>query len=126
MKIFNLFLAIIFLVFAGLQFNDDPTDVWFWVLMYAGVGIISAFAAFDRYNMWVIVLSIGIVLYKMFIWFPALAQWIDMGTPSIVGEMEASTPYVETTREFLGLLICLIVLIYHYVRYSKLKKSMQE
>lgn len=126
MKIFNLFLAFLFLVFAGLQFNDDPADVWFWVFIYAGVGVISAFAAFDRYNMWVIVLGIGIVLYKMFIWFPAIAQWFDMGTPSIVGEMEASTPYVETTREFLGLLICLIVLIYHYVRYSKLKKSIQE
>jgi hypothetical protein len=122
MKIFNLFLAFIFLVFAGLQFNDDPNDVWFWVLIYAGVGIISAFAAFNRYNMWVIVIGIGIILYKMFIWFPAFAQWIDMGTPSIVGEMEASTPYVETTREFLGLFICLIVLIYHYVRYSKIKK----
>ena len=122
MKIFNLVLAFIFLVFASLQFNDDPNDVWFWVFIYAGVAIISAFAAFNRYNMWVIIAGIGIILYKMFIWFPAFAQWISMGAPSIVGEMEASTPYVETTREFLGLFICLVVLIYHYVRYSKIRR----
>ena len=126
MKIFNLILAVLFLLFASLQFNDDPSDVWFWVFLYAGVGIISAFAAFNRYNMWVIVLGIGIVLYKMFMWFPALGQWINMGAPSIVGEMEASSPYIETTREFLGLVICLIVLIYHYVRYTKIRRGLPD
>jgi hypothetical protein len=59
MKIFNLLLAAIFLSFAALQFNDAPDDILFWVVVYAGVGLISAFAAFDRYNMWTILLGIG-------------------------------------------------------------------
>lgn len=122
MKIFNLFLAFIFLVFAGLQFNDDPTDVWFWVLIYAGVGIISGFAAFNKYNMWVIILGIGVVVYQMFRLFPAFSSWISAGTPSITGEMKAISPHVELVREFFGLLLCLAILIYHYVRYSRIKK----
>ena len=125
MKIFNLILAFLFFVFAGLQFNDDPSDVWFWLLVYAGVGAISAFAAFNRYNMWVIFLGIGIVLYQMFRLFPAFSSWISAGTPSITGEMKAISPHVELVREFLGLFVCLIVLIYHYVRYSRLRKAVQ-
>lgn len=124
MKAFNLTLAVIFILFALLQFNDDPHDVWFWVLVYAGVGLISAFAAFGRYNMWVIVMGIGVVVYQMFRMFPAFSQWISLGTPSIIGEMKASSPHVELVREFLGLMVCLIALIYHYIRYSKLKQRM--
>jgi|SRR5688572_9709533 len=123
MKVFNIVLAILFVVFACLQFNDDPNDVWFWVLVYLGVAIISAFAAFNKYNMWVIFLGIGIVLYQMFRLFPAFSSWISSGTPSITGEMKAISPHVELVREFFGLLLCLAILIYHYIRYSRLKKN---
>ncbi len=125
MKIFNLILAFLFIVFALLQFNDDPADIWFWVLAYAGIGIISGFAAFNRYNMWVIVIGIAIVVYQMFRMFPAFSSWISAGTPSITGEMKAISPHVELVREFLGLVLCLIVLVYHYIRYTKLRKSIQ-
>lgn len=125
MKIFNLILAFLFIVFAFLQFNDDPSDIWFWVLAYAGIGIISAFAAFNRYNMWVIVIGIAIVVYQMFRMFPAFSSWISAGTPSITGEMKAISPHVELVREFLGLVLCLIVLVFHYIRYTKLRKTVQ-
>ena len=126
MKIFNLILAVIFLAFASLQFNDNPDDIWFWVIVYAGVGIISAFAAFNRYNMWVIVLGIGIVLFQMFRLFTPFASWISSGMPDITGEMKAISPHVELVREFFGLVVCLIVLIYHYVRYTTLRRLMKE
>lgn len=126
MKIFNLVLALIFLVFAGLQFNDDPTDIWFWVLAYGGIAVISAFAAFNRYNMWVIVLGIGIILYQLFRLFTPFAAWVSSGMPSITGEMKAISPHVELVREFFGLVVCLVVLIYHYVRYTRLRRLMKE
>lgn len=125
MKIFNLVLAACFVVFALLQFNDDPNDVWFWVIIYSLVAGISAFAAFGRYNMWVIVIGIGMVVYELFRKFPAFAQWMSDGMPSIVEKMEASSPYVELVREFLGLVICLAVLIFHYVRYTKWRKTIE-
>jgi hypothetical protein len=123
MKIFNLILAVLFLLFAAVQFNDDPNDIIFWVLVYSGVGIISAFAAFDKYNMWVILLGLAAVVFELFRKFPTFAQWISSGMPSIIGEMQASTPYIELAREYLGLVLCLIVLIYHYIRYSKLRNK---
>jgi hypothetical protein len=126
MKIFNLILATLFFIFALLQLNDTPGDILFWFLIYAYVGLISGFAAFNKYNMWSLVLGIAVVIFQLFRWFPAFAQWIDMGMPSIVGAMEASTPYVETTREFLGLFICLCILIYHYARYAILKRKMKD
>ncbi len=126
MKIFNIILAVVFLAFASLQFNDDPNDIWFWVFIYTGIGIISAFAAFNRYNMWVIVLGIGIVVFQLFRMFFPFASWISSGMPSITGEMKAISPHVELVREFFGLVVCLIVLIYHYIRYTKLKRLMKE
>ena len=125
MKIFNLILAACFVAFALLQFNDDPDDVWYWVLIYGYVAVISAFAAFNRYNMWVIVIGIGAVVYELFRKFPAFAQWMSDGMPSIVEKMEASSPYVELVREFLGLLISLAALIYHYVRYTKWRRTLE-
>ena len=126
MKIFNLILAVLFLSFSLLQFNDDPDDVWFWVLIYGAVAAISAFAAFNKYNMWVIVIGILVVVYQMFRMFPAVSSWISSGTPSIVGEMKASSPHVELVREFFGLVICMAALIYHYIRYTRLRKLQKD
>ncbi len=119
MKIFNLILAALFLSFAALQFNDSPGDILFWVLIYSGIAVISAFAAFKKYNMWVIVLGLAVVVYELFRKFPTFAQWVDDGMPSITGAMEASSPHIEFAREYLGLVICLIALIYHYVMYAR-------
>jgi hypothetical protein len=80
---------------------------------------VSAFAAYRKYNMWVIILGIAAVVYELFREFPAFAQWISNGMPSIVDEMQASSPHIEYVREFLGLILCLIVLIFHYVRYAR-------
>ena len=123
MKTFNLILAVLFILFAVLQFNDDPNDIIFWVLVYAGVGIISAFAAYNKYNMWAILFGLAAVVFEMFRKFPTFAQWISSGMPSIVDEMKASSPYIELAREYLGLMLCFIVLIYHYVRFSRQRKQ---
>jgi Transmembrane family 220, helix len=123
MKIFNLILALIFFIFAYLQLNDTPGDILFWFLIYGYTGLICAFAAWNRYNMWSIILGILVLIYQIFRMFPAFSQWISAGCPSIVEEMKASNPFVELVREFLGLCICMTVLIYQYLRYTKLKKG---
>lgn len=123
MKVFNLILAALFFLFAAVQLNDSPGDILFWFLIYAYVGVISAFAAFNRYNMWVIVLGIGAVVFQMFRMFPAFSLWLNSGAPSIIGAMHPSSPHIELVREFLGLVVCLIVLCYHYVRYARMRKE---
>ena len=84
MKIFNIIIAIIFLLFAAVQFNDSPDDILFWVVVYAGVGIISAFAAYNKYNMWAILLGLAVVVFEMFRKFPTFALWVSDGMPSII------------------------------------------
>ncbi len=122
MKIFNLSLTVIFFIFALLQLNDTPGDILFWFLIYSYTGFICAFAAFNKYNMWAIILEVGVLVYQIFRMFPAFSQWISEGCPSIVEKMQASTPFVELVREFLGLCICMAVMIFQYVRYSRLRK----
>lgn len=126
MKIFNLILAFFFLAFAALQFNDDPGDIWFWVFTYTGIAVICAFAAFGRYNMWVLLIGCGVVLYQMFRIGPAFLLWINDGMPSIYGEMKASSPHIELVREFFGLFLCFLVLVFHIIRYARLRKSLKE
>ncbi len=121
MKIFNLVLAVIFFSFAALQLNDAPGDVLFWFLIYALVGVISAFGAFDRYNMWIIVLGLGAALYRLFRDLPEFLMWINSGAPSIVEEMKATTAYIETAREFFGLVLCIIAFVYHYIRFTRIR-----
>jgi hypothetical protein len=37
---------------------------------------------------------------------PDFINWVKMGAPTITGSMKAESPFVELTREFLGLVIC--------------------
>jgi hypothetical protein len=115
MKYVNLLLAILFLASAVLQYNDPPDDRLFWILIYGLLALISGLAVFGRYNVWSIALGMGIVLFYMFRLFPAFMLWINQGMPSIVGSMKAESPHIELVREFLGLGICLVALVWHFV-----------
>ena len=121
MKIFNIILALIFFSFAAVQLNDTPGDVLFWFLIYSLVGIVSALGAFGKYNMWIIIIGLGAALYRLFRDLPEFLIWINSGAPSIVEEMKATSPYIETAREFFGLVLCIIVLSYHYIRYTRIR-----
>jgi len=123
MKTVNLILALIFLLFAAVQFNDDQDDILFWVLVYGGVGVISLFGAFKKYHVMTIVLGLAVVVFELFRKFPTFAKWIGDGMPSIVEEMQASTPHVELVREYLGLCICFAALIFHYIQFYKLRNK---
>ncbi|MDX1406565.1 MAG: transmembrane 220 family protein [Saprospiraceae bacterium] len=114
MKIANLILCLLFIAFAVIQFNDPDPE--FWVTLYAGIAIISGFAAFRRYNVWIILLGLVVVAYELFKLFPSFWNWVQDGTPSITESMKAESPYIELVREFLGLVICMAVLVFHYVR----------
>ncbi len=123
MKIFNLTLAAVFILFAVVQLNDGQDDVMFWFLLYGGVGIISLFGAYKKYQVLTIVLGLAVVVFELFRKFPTFAKWIGDGMPSIVEEMQASTPHVELVREYLGLCICFIALVFHYIQFYKIRQK---
>lgn len=103
MKIVNWIFALMFGLFAVVQYNDpDPLQ---WIALYAGVAVFYVLAAAGRVYRW----AIWLWLVWTLVWAGSLApefwNWLQMGAPSIVESMKADKPYVEFTREFLGLLV---------------------
>ncbi|MBT1701815.1 transmembrane 220 family protein [Chryseosolibacter indicus] len=115
MKAVNLLLAVMFLVFAFVQINDPDPVVW--ILAYGAMAVICILAAFKVYfRIFMVVLLIAYVGYSLF-FIDGVAQWLAQDNKSIlfddVAKMEY--PYVESSREFLGLMICIIILVIHLV-----------
>ena len=78
--------------------------------------LICVFAAFGRYNRWVILAVLAVCIYELSGLLPDFREWLREGMPSITESMKASSPHVELVREFLGVAICMIVLIFQYIR----------
>lgn len=109
-KIIHLLLALSFSVFAYLNLNDP--DAWIWVLGYGATALLFFLALFGRadrrisgwyavaISVWMLTLSSGMI------------DWMNMGFPSITGTMQAHEPHIEVVREFLGLLIAVLALVW--------------
>lgn len=117
MKIFSIVFTILFFASAAVQFNDPDPE--FWVALYGVCGFISLFAIFKKYNPWVILLVLAVSAFEAFKLAPGFWTWLSSGAPSIVESMQAESPYIEGVREFLGLMICIVVLIFYYIRCRK-------
>lgn len=103
MKIVFWALAVLFALFALVQYNDpDPAR---WILLYSGPAFFYAMAALGRLYRPVVWLWLAVTVLWALAYVPDFWHWLQMGMPSIVETMKADKPYVELTREFLGLLI---------------------
>jgi hypothetical protein len=115
MKFVNLLLALMFLVFAFLQINDpDPIA---WILIYGAMAAVCILAAFRVYYKSVLVLLlIGFAGYSL-VFFEGVMVWFSQPDKAVLFDdvMKMEHPYIEESREFLGLLICMIVLIIHLI-----------
>ena len=117
MKIFNIVLTIIFILFALVQYNDP--DPYIWTPIYLFCAWVTGYAAIGKYNKTAILIgSLPIVTY-MLSYIPDFIDWFKMGMPSIVETMKADKPYVELTREFGGLVICVAALVFEYFQAKK-------
>ena len=123
MKIVNLILAVMFLAFAFVQINDpDPV---LWILIYGGMAVICILAAFKIYNRIVlIILMIGFFVYSL-VFLPGVGEWLAQDDQSMLFDDIAKMQhlYVEESREFLGLMICVAVLIMQLIRAKVHKKG---
>lgn len=108
MKIINLILCFLFVLFAVVQYNDP--DPYLWAPIYLFVAGVCGFAAFNKYDRRITLLGTIVLAIYTLTYVPAFVDWIRMGMPSIVETMKAEKPYVELTREFGGLVICLLAL----------------
>lgn len=112
MKIINIILTALFALFAFFQWNDP--DPWLWVSIYGLVAGISAAAIFQKRSKILIYVGIAICLLGLGLLFPELINWVKMGLPNIAESMKTEKLYIEFVREFFGLVIVLLALVFHW------------
>ena len=116
MKIFNLFLAALFVLFAFVQINDPDPVVW--ILIYGVMAVTCIMAAFGYYYVGILVgLLVTFAAYSI-TFLSGISVWLQQDDKSLLFDNIAKMqyPYIEESREFLGLFICLIVLTMHIIR----------
>lgn len=106
MAIFAWVSAAIFLVFALLQLNDP--DPWGWTVIYLCTAAVWAAAAKGSTNVWPCAALAIIVSVWMFTLVPGFVEWIRDGSlAQLFGSLSMDKPYIEESREFLGLALIL-------------------
>ena len=123
MKILNVFFAVIFVVSAGLQYNDPDPLVWIAIYLYAA--ILCFFAARGKYYPNAYLLGMVVYLaYASYLFFDkdGVLSWAnEHNAESLVTTMKAEKPWIEETREFGGLLILFVALLINYIHSRKIR-----
>jgi hypothetical protein len=125
MKVFNLIFAVLFLICAGLQYNDP--DPYIWIPIYLFGAVLCWLAARNRF--YPVAYTFGIIafaIYALYYFFTAdgVLDWIrEHNAENIAATMKASTPWIEETREFFGLMILIVVLAINLVYARKKGKT---
>lgn len=111
LRIINFLLAVAFLLFAFVQVNDPDPVVW--ILIYGSMAVLCILAMFRIYPRKLIIAAIVIFAGYSVMFWSGVRTWLQQDSLGVlvddVAKMEH--PYIEQAREFLGLMICLIVLM---------------
>lgn len=105
-----------FLVFAFVQVNDPDPVIW--ILIYGAMAVISIMAIFEFYPKRVIIgLLVVYTLYSL-VYIPGVLEWLRQDNKALLFDDLAKMqfPYIEQAREFLGLFICVAVLLFYTLR----------
>jgi hypothetical protein len=111
MRILHGILAVIFLLFSFLQLNDP--DPYIWILIYGSMAVVCVLAIFRMYYPKImIVMLIAFAAYSL-VAYDGVVEWLKQDDKAVIFDDVAKMqyPYIEYSREFLGLWICNLVLI---------------
>src|SRR5262245_43848317 len=126
MKIFNVFFAFVFLLFAALQYNDPDPYIWIPIYLYASILCWLAFRN-KFYPRAYLIGMLVYVVYALYLFFDknGVLSWAtEHHAEGLVQTMKAEKPWIEETREFGGLVITFIVLLINYLYSRKMKVKM--
>jgi len=118
MKIFNYIMGGLFVISAGLQYNDP--DPYVWITIY-GVAALLAYmnivGKHDRISHLGILLACIIYGFNLVFKKDGVISWFsDHDAESLVQSMKATKPWIENAREFGGLMIIVVFLIINLVK----------
>ena len=118
-KIKNLILFLLFAIFALLQLNDFDGELWFSI--YLIVSLLCLYNTFKAIPKSILILSIiALMTYSAF-HFSLFIDYLNTeNKEEIFGEMVYDKPYLEGTREFIGLLLAAFGIMYQ-IKIRKLK-----
>jgi len=123
MRIVNFVLAIMFLLFAFVQLNDPDPVIW--ILIYGAMAVIAVLAIFEFYPKKVLIALIVLYVAYSTLYISGVAEWLHHDNKADlfddVAKMEH--PYIEESREFLGLMICVAVLVLYLVLARRRSKA---
>lgn len=117
-RMVNIILFVIFSLFAFVQLNDPDSIVWF--ILYAITAFICLYANYKSISKpFLIVFTIGLLAYAS--WhFSYFEDWLQTeNKEAIFGEMIYEKPYLEGSREFLGLIIAASAILYQIMQIKK-------
>lgn len=113
MKVLNFILVLIFILSAILQYNDPDPYIWIAIYLYAAV--ICGLAIRKIYSRASYIIGLSVYLaYAIFLFFDnnGVLSWITVhDSENIVQSMKATKPWIEETREFGGLMICVFAFL---------------
>ncbi len=124
MKIFNVTCCVLFVLFAALQYNDP--DPYLWMPIYLYTAVLCGLAASGRYFPKAYLAGILVygmyAVYKVFV-SNGLLDWMQLHeAENIAGTMKAEQPWIESSREFFGLLLLIIALSINYFALRKRRR----
>ncbi|MCF7569023.1 transmembrane 220 family protein [Sabulilitoribacter arenilitoris] len=110
-KNINYILFIIFAAFAYLQLNDPDGVLWF--VIYLSVALICLLNNFTNIpRLIILIVSISLLIYSAF-HFSLFIEYLQTDNKEeLFGEMVYEKPYLEGTREFIGLLMAAFAVIF--------------
>jgi hypothetical protein len=116
MKLINIFFIILFLISAALQYNDPDPYIWMPLYLY---GVAICFLALrNKKPLWMYYSGLIIYsLYAIYLFFDksGVLNWItEHEAENIVQSMKATSPWIEETREFFGLVLLIIAVLLNY------------
>lgn len=117
MKIFNWLFIVLFAISAGLQYNDPDPYIWVPIYLFAAYLCYESIKGrFNKKLYW-----LGFLVYTgyaigLFFDRDGVMSWIGAHhAENLVETMKAEKPWIEESREFGGLAICIIVLGINYI-----------
>ena len=123
MKVFNIIFALIFLSFVYVQFNDP--DPMLWILIYGSMVVMCGLAVANLYPKRVYLVLLVLFVGFSMIYIPSVLVWMQQDNLTALFDEVAKMEhlYIEESREFLGLLICIVVLVVNFLQARRLSKG---
>jgi Transmembrane family 220, helix len=117
MKVFNYVMGGLFIISAGLQYNDP--DPYLWITIY-GVAALLAYMNIvkkhDRFSHLGMLLACLIYGFTLVFKTDGVISWFrDHQAESLVQSMKATKPWIENAREFGGLMIIAVFLVINLI-----------